>query len=75
MTKESVFGELTGGHVFDCPQSMCRRLVGAECAILDALVALTDTVKQLAVDATLVEGGVAFDDRLRGASGRLTALL
>ena len=37
VTKESVFGELTGGHVFDCPPSVCRQLMSAECPVLEAI--------------------------------------
>ena len=37
VTKESVFGELSGGHVFDCPQVLCRELMSEECAVLEAL--------------------------------------
>lgn len=37
VTKESVFGELSGGHVFDCPPALCRRLMGTEVPVLDAL--------------------------------------
>ena len=28
VTRESVFGELHGGHVFTCPMPLCRRLMG-----------------------------------------------
>ena len=37
VTNESVFGELAGGHVFDCPPALCRRLMSTDCPILDAL--------------------------------------
>ena len=37
VTKESVFGELSGGHVFDCPQSLCRQLMSTESPVLEAL--------------------------------------
>ncbi len=37
VTNESVFGELSGGHLFDCPQPLCRRLIGTDCPVLDAL--------------------------------------
>ena len=37
VTNESVFGELKGGHVFECPQALCRRLMGTDCPVLDAL--------------------------------------
>ena len=37
VTKESVYGELPGGHVFDCPQVLCRQLLDADCPVLDAL--------------------------------------
>lgn len=37
VTNESVFGELSGGHLFDCPQQLCRRLMGTDCPVLDAL--------------------------------------
>ena len=37
VTRESVFGELTGGHVFDCPQILCRDLLDADGPLLDAL--------------------------------------
>jgi exosome complex component RRP40 len=41
VTRESVFGELQGGHVFSCPAPLCRRLLGTdECPVLDALGAL-----------------------------------
>ena len=30
VTKESIFGELSGGHVFDCPPLLCRRLAPAD---------------------------------------------
>lgn len=37
VTKESVFGELEGGNVFDCPQALCRELLATDSAVLDAL--------------------------------------
>lgn len=37
VTKESVFGELTGGHVFDCPSSVCRQLMSTDCPLLEAI--------------------------------------
>jgi exosome complex component RRP40 len=46
VTKESVFGELSGGQLFACPQPLCRRLLGTDDAadgappVLDALGAL-----------------------------------
>ena len=42
VTKESVFGELSGGYVFDCPPLLCRRLMGLHetSPVLDALGAL-----------------------------------
>jgi exosome complex component RRP40 len=42
VTKESVFGELSGGYVFDCPPLLCRRLMGLDetSPVLDALGAL-----------------------------------
>ena len=42
VTRESVFGELSGGQVFDCPALLCRRLMGLDetSPVLDALGAL-----------------------------------
>ena len=37
VTRESVFGELSAGHVFDCPPSLCRELMDADCPVLEAL--------------------------------------
>eukprot|EP00966_Prymnesium_polylepis_P088039 2037031-Prymnesium_polylepis.1 len=37
VTRESVFGELQGGHVFECPQILCRELLDADGPLLDAL--------------------------------------
>jgi exosome complex component RRP40 len=37
VTNESVFGELKGGHLFNCPQPLCRRLMSDDCLVLDAL--------------------------------------
>lgn len=43
VTKESVFGELSGGHVFDCPPLLCRRLMALDetSPVLDALGTLS----------------------------------
>lgn len=40
VTRESVFGELTGGHVFDCPQTTCLELLDGESPLLEALGAV-----------------------------------
>ena len=37
VTNESIFGELAGGHVFECAQSLCSRLMSDDCPVLDAL--------------------------------------
>lgn len=37
VTNESVFGELAGGHIFNCPPALCRRLTMDDCPVLDAL--------------------------------------
>mmetsp|Transcript_14023 Transcript_14023/g.23230 ORF Transcript_14023/g.23230 Transcript_14023/m.23230 type:complete len:249 (+) Transcript_14023:35-781(+) len=37
VTRESIFGELTGGHVFDCPAALCLELSGPNCAVLQRI--------------------------------------
>eukprot|EP00967_Tisochrysis_lutea_P139045 scaffold251918_cov37-Tisochrysis_lutea.AAC.2 len=39
VTRESIFGELMGGHIFACPKDMCRMLAAddEECPLLEAL--------------------------------------
>ncbi|KAL1515717.1 hypothetical protein AB1Y20_002333 [Prymnesium parvum] len=37
VTRESVFGKLQAGHVFDCPAIVCRGLMDAQGPLLDAL--------------------------------------
>uniref|UniRef100_A0A7S4AXW6 Ribosomal RNA-processing protein 40 n=1 Tax=Chrysotila carterae TaxID=13221 RepID=A0A7S4AXW6_CHRCT len=37
VTKESVFGELVGGHVFECPLPLCRNLATTDAPVLQAL--------------------------------------
>ena len=40
VTKESVFGELAGGHLFDCPSGTCRELLLDDSPLLEALGAV-----------------------------------
>lgn len=37
VTKESIYGELPGGHVFECPTALCARLNRDDCPVLEAL--------------------------------------
>merc|ERR1712087_1104086 len=37
VTRESIFGELIGGHVFDCPAALCHELSVSECAVLQLI--------------------------------------
>ena len=55
VTRESIFGELQGGQVFDCPPLLCRRLMGLDetAPVLDAL------------------GGLASFELAVGANGRV----
>ncbi len=38
VTRESIYGELMGGHVFDCPSTLCEHMASdQDCPLLDAL--------------------------------------
>lgn len=37
MTGQAVFGEVTGGYVFECPTALCRELLDDSCTVLQCL--------------------------------------
>jgi exosome complex component RRP40 len=37
MTGQAVFGEVTGGYVFECPTALCRNLLDDNCVVLQCL--------------------------------------